>query len=283
MIRTLDPSMLNLPQPIEELAPLAAQYGFQAVSATPQVLADKTAAERGYAALREHGLSWGLMPMPADFYHWDLDDTAFEKSLEALRRQAHTARALGVAHAYNHVWPCSPRTFDENFQWVVERVRAVNGILRENGIRYGLEFLGPHELRGWAEHPFIHSLAGALAIAEAAGDGVGIAFDVYHWYCSTGGALDDVLLMERHMDRLVAVHLSDGVPGRNFTQQKDMDRRLPGETGVINAKAVLTRFRSHPSSALYMAEPFKPWGDRLHDMPAEDAVKTVSEALAKVE
>lgn len=283
MLRTLDPSMLGLSQPIRELAPWAARYGFQAVSAPQEVLRNKNAAREAAAVMADCGLSWGLMPMPADFYHWELDDAAFEKALETLRRDACAARVLGVTHAYNHVWPCSPREFEENFSWVVKRIRAVNRILRENGIFYGLEFLGPQELRTLAEHEFIHSLSGALALADAAGDGVGIAFDVFHWYCSQNGALDDVVLMERQLHRLVALHLSDAVPGREYRQQQDMDRRLPGETGIIDAKTVLSRFRRHSCNPLYMAEPFEPWRTRLGNMTAEDAVRTVSQALTGVE
>lgn len=281
MLRTLDPSMLGLSHPVQDLAPWAAKYGFQAVSATPAVLEDKAASREAASVMADQGLSWGLLPMPADFYHWDLDDGAFEKALEVLRRRAYAGRVLGVTHAYNHVWPCGPREFEENFSWTVERIRAVNGILRENGIFYGLEFLGPRELRTLAEHEFVHSLSGALALADAAGGEVGIAFDVFHWYCSQEGALDDVVLMEQHIQRLVALHLNDAVPGR--AQQKDMERQLPGETGIIDAKTVLARFRRHPGNALYMVEPFEPWRTRLAGMTAEEAVRTAAQALARVE
>ena len=67
MLRTLDPSMLGLSQPIRELAPWAARYGFQAVSAPQEVLRDKNAAREAAAVMADCGLSWGLMPMPADF------------------------------------------------------------------------------------------------------------------------------------------------------------------------------------------------------------------------
>ena len=38
MIRTLDASMLNLPYPAAELAPLAAKYGFEALSQRKQII-----------------------------------------------------------------------------------------------------------------------------------------------------------------------------------------------------------------------------------------------------
>lgn len=283
MIRTLDASMLGLSCSVEEVAPWAAKYGFQAVSASRQVLEEKETGKRAAAVLAEHGLSWGLMPMPADFYHWDLSDASFEQALETLRREANFARVLGVTHAYNHVWSSSPRPFEENFEWTAKRIRAVNGILAENGISYGLEFLGPHELRSLQKYEFIHSLSGALALANAAGGGVGIAFDVYHWYCSQNGAWDDVMLMEQEIDRLVAVHLSDAVEGRSIEEQKDMERRLPLETGIIDSKRILSSFQKHTSSALYVVEPFDPWRGRFREMETEEAIRLVSAALSRVE
>ena len=283
MIRTLDKSMLNLPHSIYELAPLAAQHGIEALSPPAEIFEDTAAAEKASALMREHGLKWGLMPMPADFYFWDLSDDDFEKALEKLARWAAVAEKLGVRHAYNHVWSSSHREFDENFEWTVKRVRAVGRILKEHGVRYGLEFLGPHELRSWQKHEFVHSLAGVMAIADAADEGVGIAFDTFHWYCSTNGAFDDVLFMAEHIDRLVAVHLNDAVEGLAYDAQKDMQRRLPMDTGIINSRDILARFKSRPNDALYMIEPFEPARTEFGAMTAEEAVSTVAKVFARVE
>ena len=283
MLKTLNQNMLGLDHPFKVIAPLAAKYGFRAIYATRQMLEDRALAREAAAIIADSGLSWGMMPLPANFCHWELDDGDFRRALEILRRWADAARVLGISRAADILWPCSTREFDDNFQWTLNRIRAVNDILRENGIAYGLEFLGSHELRRLAEHEFVHSLSGALALAKAAGSGVGIVFDVFQWYTSQDGAMDDVLLMEQEIERLVAVHVSDGMLGRSFDQQRDIERRLPGVTGVIDSKAVLARFRSHPCSALYMVEPFDIWRAKLGAMEAEEAVRAVSEALARVE
>lgn len=283
MIRTLDASMLNLPYSVTELAPLAAKYGIQALSAAPDLLENPGLAAEADAVMKEHGLSWGLLPMPADFYFWDLDDAAFEQGLEELRRRASVAERLGIRHAYNHVWPTSFREFDENFDWHVKRVKAVSEVLREHGVRYGLEFLGPHELRGWQKHEFVHSLAGVLAIADAAGGVAGVAFDTFHWYTSNNGSEKDLTLMELQIDRLVCVHLNDAVAGVPYDQQKDMERRLPMETGVIDSREILARFRAHGTDALYMIEPFEPSRTRFHSMSAEEAVAAAAGVFVYVE
>ncbi len=283
MIRTLDTSMLNFPYTYRELAPIAARCGIQALSVPVSLFENTENAREATAYLAEHGLGWGLLPLPADFYHWDLTDEAFEKALELLRYRAEIGGKIGITHAYNHVWPTGPRTFDENFEWHVRRVRAVSGILRDAGIRYGLEFLGPHELRTWQKYEFVHSLSGVLAIADAADGIAGIAFDTFHWYCSTGGCPDDLLFMTQHTERLVAVHLNDAVAGVPYDQQKDMQRRLPMETGVIDSRDILRRFMAHPNDALYMIEPFEPGRSKFHAMSAEEGVRTAAEIFAVLE
>ena len=283
MIRTLDASMLNIACPVTDLIPLAAGTGFEAVSPPPVLFDDPAFAERADALRKEYGLSWGLLPMPADFYHWDLDDAAFGKGLEELRRRADIAEKLGIRFAYNHVWPSSFREFDENFDWHVKRVRAVGEILRERGVRYGLEFLGPHELRTWQKHEFVHSLAGVLSIADAAGGTAGVAFDTFHWYTSSDGSGRDLRLMEMQAGRLVCVHLNDAVAGVPFDRQKDMERRLPMETGVIDSRGILRRFREQGADALYMIEPFEPARTRFRGMSPADAVGEAGEVMRRVE
>ena len=283
MIRTLDTSMLNIQKSYRELAPLAAKYGLQAISIPDTLFDDPQKAKEETAWLKDQGLGWGLLPLPADFYHWDLTDDAFEHALEILKRRADIAGKIGVTHAYNHVWPTSPRAFDENFAWHVCRVKAVSTVLRDSGIRYGLEFLGPHELRTWQKYEFVHSLSGVLAIADAADKIAGIAFDTFHWYCSSGGCMDDLLYMACHTERLIAVHLNDAVEGVPYHEQKDMQRRLPMESGVIDTADILRRFKATANDALYMIEPFEPGHTRFRAMSAEEAVRYAAELFAKLE
>jgi len=283
MIKNLDASMLNLPYGIAELAPLCRKYGIQALRVPEPVLEDDAAAREAAAVMADNGLVWGLLPMPIDFYHWDVSDEAFAQGLKTLAARAEAAEKLGVKHAYNHVWSTAPRAFDENFAWHAERIKAVSTVLNDHGVRYGLEFLGPHELRTWQKYEFVHSLAGVLALADAAGGLAGIAFDTFHWYCSNNACMDDLAWMAAHTDRLVALHLNDAVPGLRYDEQKDMQRRLPMETGLINSRDIFARLNAVPNDALYMIEPFEPGRTLFNAMGAEDAVRTAAEIFARVE
>ena len=281
MIQTLDASMLGITAPVEEILKIAGNYGFQAVSPGTALLEDEARLAKADELRKETGLSWGLLPMPADFYYWDLSDEDFAKGLEKLRRYAELGQKYGIRFGYNHVWSTSFREFDENFDWHTRRVRAVSELLAGYGIRYGLEFLGPHEIRTWQPREFVHSLAGVMAIAEAAGGIAGVAFDSFHWYTS-GGSDKDVKMMELRPDKLVCMHLNDAVEGVPPEEQKDMQRRLPMETGVINSKDILQRFQKQNPDSLFMIEPFNPWRASFAEMPVAEAVKTAADAMNRV-
>ena len=77
MLKTLDVSMLGLPHDLRTLAPLCRRHGIPALSAAGNLLEDAQTARETDAVLRDNGISWGLMPMPADFYSWELVDEAF--------------------------------------------------------------------------------------------------------------------------------------------------------------------------------------------------------------
>ena len=96
MIKSLEASMLNLPYSVEVLAPLCAQHGIEAIGCTRDILGDEKRAKEVGAMVKDLGLKWGLMPMPADFYHWDLDEEAFEQALVTLAKEAGSTKAVNV-------------------------------------------------------------------------------------------------------------------------------------------------------------------------------------------
>ena len=96
MYTVLDASMLGIPRSLSELAPLCAARGIAGLSAPAAILDDPRAGTEAAAMMRDLGLQWGLMPMTADFYAWDLEDDAFEAALRALEARACAAEKLGV-------------------------------------------------------------------------------------------------------------------------------------------------------------------------------------------
>ena len=106
-------------------------------------------------------------------------------------------------------------------------------------------------------------------------------FDSFHWFCGTNADPDDLLYAAQHADRLVALHLNDGVSGLPYDEQRDLRRALPMTTGVIDAKKVLSAFTRADGTAPYMIEPFEPARAELAALDADAAVRTIAAALRR--
>lgn len=282
MYRTLDTNLLGIAGTVQEIAPLAAKYGFEGTGVPQEILLDRRKAEEAAACVRDHGLKWGLLHTPADYFHEGVDEDRFEQALETQREWADIGERIGVRYAYNHVWPSSAkREFAENFGWHVSRLERIQAVFADHGIQYGLEFLGPYELRNQHEHPFVHTISGVLAIADAAGGETGFLFDTYHWYCGSR-RLDDLYYAAQNHHRMVNVHLNDGIAGRKPDEQRDLERAMPMTTGLIDAAMIYRLFEKNGYAGPVMCEPMRPTTDRLAKLPAERAVAEIAGAFQRV-
>ena len=95
--------------------------------------------------------------------------------------------------------------------------------------------------------------------------------------------MGDVLWMTQHIDKLVAFHMNDAVLGRTYSEQKDMERNLPMETGIIDTKALFARFDKPENTALCMIEPFQPACAHFGTLTPEEAVREAAEVFSRVE
>ena len=55
------------------------------------------------------------------------------------------------------------------------------------------------------------------------------------------------------------------------------------ETGIIDTRDILARFKAAGNDALYMIEPFEPARTRFHDMTPEAAVAEAAAVFARLE
>ncbi len=169
MYKVLDAGLLKIPGTIVEIAPLAVKYGFEGINVPRGAFADEKLAAEAAACARDYSLKWGLLQTAADYFNENTSDEAFDAALATQEKWAETGEKLGVRYAYNHIWPSSSkRDFDENFEWHTARLRRLMEVFNRHSIKYGLEFLGPFELRTKHKYPFVHTISGVLAIADAA-------------------------------------------------------------------------------------------------------------------
>ena len=72
-------------------------------------------------------------------------------------------------------------TYLENFNLHKTRLRQVAEILKDNNIRFGLEFVGPRTSRAKFRFPFASTQHEMLELTEAIGkDNMGLLLDSWH-------------------------------------------------------------------------------------------------------
>ncbi len=273
MYTALNPGMIGVQMDFERCARLAAEAGFGGVSVELSLAAaDPQKVRRVLEVNKLRPASWGL---PVDFRG---EEGRFAEGLAELPKLAKVARSVGADRCSTWIMPCSDEVpFEENFRLHRDRLRQCAEVLAEHGCRLGLEFVGPKTIRDGRRYEFIHTQDGMLELCEAIGTGnVGLLFDSFHWYTSHGTPED----ISRLSDALVVdVHINDAVPGRGPDEQIDGERRLPGETGVIDIVAFLRGLQAIGYTGPVTPEPFS---EKVRALPAEEAIRVSAQATLKV-
>jgi len=272
----LSPGAIGVKADQQETITLATKYGFSAVEPFPEFLAGLDDAGRGplVAELKSKGLGWGAAGLPVDFRG---DDNRFDQDLANLPRLAAALQGCGVTRVGTWISP-GHNTLDyaANFERHRQRLAKVAQILKANGLRLGLEYVGTPSARVRSAHPFIYNLSGTRALIAAIGTGnVGLVLDSWHWW--TAGDTEAALLELRSQD-VVSVDLNDAPTGRTLDQQQDGQRELPAATGVIPVAKFLGALQQIGCDAPIRAEPFN---KELNALENDEACVATITALRK--
>jgi sugar phosphate isomerase/epimerase len=259
--------------PFEECARLAAEAGFKGIAIDfAAAAADPDGVRR---VLEVNKLAPAAWTLPVEFRG---EEAKFKEGLARLPETAKLAKRIGATRCVTWILPFSDtRSFEDNYQLHVSRLRPCAEVLAEHGCRFGLEFVGPKTLLQGHPYEFIRTQDDMLELCAAIGGGnLGLLFDCFHWYTSHGtreniSKLSDSLVVD--------VHINDGAPGRGPDEQIDNDRRLPGESGVIDLVGFLQGLKAIGYTGPVTPEPFSP---RLREMAPADAIRATAEALLGV-
>ena len=279
MYATIGPEALGIRGlSLSDAISLARDAGFAGLSFDSRAAA-RAVDERGLAAVQDQFAQAGVKPAI-----WNLpvawrDDDQWQADLRELPRLAATARALGATRTATYMPSGSDeRRFEENFAWHVARLRPIAEVLRDEGCRFGIEFIGPKTYRTAFRHEFIHTLDGVMELVAAIGTGnVGVLLDSWHLYTS-GGTLGDLERLTNH--DVVVVHVNDAPAGIARDEQIDTVRTLPMETGVIDLVGFMRALREMGYDGPVMPEPFS---QRINDLAATDPQAAAREAARSMD
>jgi len=255
---------------------LAARHGFESVGpelndltyySADQVLELK-------AEMKEKNLVFGATGMPVEFRK---DPEIFAQGLKKLPGQAAALRRSGVTRIGTWIKPSSDDlTYMENFRRHTSRLREIGKILADQGLRFGLEYVGPKTLWASKRYSFVHSMAEMKDLLAAIDvPTMGLILDSWHWYTSHETGKD---LLSLTQEQIVAVDLNDAPVGIRIDEQVDSKRELPAATGVIDIATFLQSLNQIGYDGPVRAEPFNA---ALRKLPAEEAVAATAAAMKK--
>jgi len=255
----------------------AVRYGFQAIAPSEEEFANQSdaAIDQWLALMKERGIRYGAAGLPVEFRE---DEERFRKDLADLPRRARLLQRLGVTRVATWLRPGhNELTYLEHFQLLERRFRETATVLKDHGLRLGLEFVGPRTTRATFRYPFACAQRDMMELVHAIGTGnVGLLLDSWHWYTSHGTVEE---LMQLSNQDVVHVHLNDAPADIPVDQQMDLRRKLPVTTGVIDMKGFINALVAIGYDGPVEVEPFD---QELPNMEPDAAVRATAESLDRV-
>ncbi|MCU1234524.1 MAG: Xylose isomerase domain protein barrel [Candidatus Solibacter sp.] len=260
----------------DEAIAYAAKYGFDAIDADGKYLAglSQSDATRLVDTMAAKKVTWAMAGLPVDFRK---DDAAFAESMKSFPDFAAGLKRAGVTRCTTWISPGSKElTYLENLHAHARRLRDAAGVLQDNGVKLGLEYVAPKTLWSAQRYPFVHTMAEMKElIAEIGKPNVGFVLDSWHWYTS-GEAKKDLLTLRGN--QVISVDLNDAPAGIPIDQQIDSKRELPAATGVIDARSFLSALKEIGFDGPVRAEPFN---EAVRKMTPDQAIAATKSAIDK--
>ena len=275
MFPNFSPRALGIELSFDESVKLARRFHYGGIDVSIAEL-QQIAAQRGISAISEQmasaGLRFGAWSMPVAYA---AGEDSWRQALSELPAQAQLAASLGADRTSTPVSPISDeRAWDENYRFHLERLGPIAESLAAQGIRFGLEWIGPKTLRDGARYSFIHTMEDMLQLAADLGDNVGLLVDIFHLFTSH----TDVSAVRGLTNaQVVNVHVNDAVAGRSADEQMDLERALPAETGLTDVAGFLQALDAIGYDGPVTVEPFS---QRVRALAPAGAAQAAADSLA---
>ncbi|RKL66960.1 xylose isomerase [Salipaludibacillus neizhouensis] len=235
MIKGLSKAGIGDVGEIKQYIHLASKYNFKAIDIDGHSLTEFIKTEGLINAkkfLEDHKVAIGSIGLDVE---WRKSEEDFKKGLTQLLSDAKAASSLGCRSCITYIFPSTDMNAAQFMSVATRRLRLCSQILGGFGMRFGLEFVGPHHLRTSLANPFIWNLEQTLDFVDAIGEpNVGLLLDSYHCY-TTEFRNEEVSKLDSN--QIIHVHINDARP-LPVKELLDNDRLYPGE-GVIDLPSFL--------------------------------------------
>lgn len=225
-----------------EYVDLAARHGFDGVDFGIGAAMRATEELGGPDLLVDYMKEKGVAPASFGLdVEWRRDQATFENGMATLLKKAEFAQRIGATRCCTWMPPSTNENLEDWNRLVRRRFSEIGQALHRYGIRFGLEWVGPHHLRAGSANamgtnPWIYNMADTLDLINDIGlPNLGLLVDSYHCY-TTGVTEEDLAKLTD--SQIVHVHINDAPKGVGPEGARDGERLLPG-AGEIDLRAFL--------------------------------------------
>jgi sugar phosphate isomerase/epimerase len=274
MFKNLDAKALGLTATQSETIELALSCGFRGIDLD---IVDFAAEVKAYGLpkarrlLDSAKLKVGSTALPIDWQR----EAGFETELQKLAELAGLAASIGARRMQTVVEPANDeRPYHENFEFAGRRLTELGRALEPHGLKLAVGFDASPAARQGKSFEFVHDLDALLVLLSTIrAANVGLWLDVWQvWAC--GASLDETR-KKLARGQVVAVSVSDADESRPDSRDA-ASRRLPGETGAIDAATLLATLTEMGYDGPVTPTPGR---DQLASLRRDQLVKLAGEKL----
>ena len=273
----LNPGIIGVDANFAETLDYAIKYGYEAISPyTQEVMKNYSAGQLNeiLAKMKAHHISYDSINIPVEYR---LSKTRFNEDFRGLSKFCQTMEKQGAGRI--NTWIISSHdelTYNENMRQHAYRLGECAKVMKDHGVKLGLEYLGMRTLVSKNRYPFISSMKEGKELIAAIGESnVGFVLDTFHWYCAND-TLEDIRTLKP--EDIITVDLNDAREGFSRVEQVDGKRELPMATGVINIKDFLQGLVDIGYDGPVRTEPFN---QALNELENDAALKANMKAIKK--
>lgn len=272
----LAPGLIGVKANQQEAIDYALKYGYEGVSpyVTEVMKYTDSQINETVAKVKQHRLEWDSVNIPVE---WRLTKTKYNEDFKGLRKFCESMGKMGATRV--NTWIISSHkdlSYSENMKQTAYRLRECAKVMKDYGVRLGLEYLGMRTLLNGNHYPFISTLKECRELISTIDESnVGVVLDSFHWYCADD-TLADIHTLKA--EDITHVDLNDARLGFTRLTQEDGKRELPMATGVINTKDFIQGLLDIGFDGTMRTEPFN---QVINDMDNDAALQLNMDAMKK--